>query len=329
MAGIYSRDQINYGGMLGNAMQNRARQIERDYDNYMRQPTAWANALNQAGQTIGNAFNQAAQYQYNKDQLAAQQQFQSEQNALNRANQLQLQREREADALKRAQEQQKWQAEQNRLQRESTERIAGMSRADGLEERTAQNIMNYKNAEAVFNQYQTEFDNTDASTADGIMKRAKLQSLMEQERNKMNYYEGKIPVELRPKPEGTPVIVGEDAEKALAMFDSEQPQPQAPAGNDGDLRAPAVRLTDYISAGENAKKSGEVAKAIEGLNSIDTKRLTGAEQQKLADNRNKLIAKLEQLKKSEKNEADYQAALKAAGNNAFKRAEVKKKYGRK
>ena len=223
MAGIYTRDNINYGGMLGNAMQNRARQIERDYENYMRQPMAWANAVNQAGQAIGNAFNQAAQYQYNKDQLAAQQQFQSEQNALNRVNQLQLQREREADALKRAQEQQAWQAEQNRLQRESTERIAGMSRADGLEERTAQNVMNYKNAEAVFNQYKTEFDNIDPSTADGIMKRAKLQSLMEQERNKMKYYEGKIPVEFRPKPEGTPVIVGEDAEKALAMVDSEQP----------------------------------------------------------------------------------------------------------
>lgn len=220
--GIYQRDNINYGGMLGNAMQNRARQIERDYENYMKQPTAWANAVNQSGQAIGNALTQAAQYQYGKDQMAAQQQFQSEQNALNRANQLQLQREREAEALKRAQEQQKWQEEQNRLQRESTERIAGIARADGLEERTAQNIMNYQNAKTVFEQYQTEFNNIDPSTADGIMKRAKLMSLMEQERNKMNYYEGKIPVELRPKPEGTPVITGEDAEKALAMFDSEQ-----------------------------------------------------------------------------------------------------------
>ncbi len=96
--GIYQRDNINYGGMLGNAMQNRARQIERDYENYMRQPMAWANAVNQAGQAVSNAFNQAAQYQYNKDQLAAQQQFQSEQNAMTRANQLQLQREREAEA---------------------------------------------------------------------------------------------------------------------------------------------------------------------------------------------------------------------------------------
>lgn len=223
MAGIYQRDNINYGGMLGNAMRERANQIQRDYENYMKQPQAWANAIQNSGQIVQNAFNQAAQYQYNKDQLANQQQFQSEQNALNRAQQLQLAREQQAEALRRAQEQQKWQAEQNRLQRESTERIAGMSRADGLEERTAQNIMNYNNAEAVFNQYQSEFDNTDPSTADGIMKRAKLQSLMEQERNKMKYYEGKIPVEFRPKPEGTPVITGEDAEKALAMFDSEQP----------------------------------------------------------------------------------------------------------
>jgi hypothetical protein len=202
-----------------------------------------------------------------------------------------------------------------------------MNNKNSAEDRTAQNIMNYRNAEAVFNQYQTEFDNTDATTLDGIMKRAKLKSLMEQEQNKMKYYEGKIPFEFRPKPEGTITITGNDAEKALTMFDTEQPQ--TPADNGGDTRAPAVQMTDYISAGENAKKSGEVAKAIEGLNSIDPKRLTGVEQQKLADNRNKLIAKLEQLKKAEKDEANYQAALKAAGNNAFKRAEVKKKYGRK
>lgn len=319
--GIYQRDNINYGGMLGNAMQNRARQIERDYENYMRQPMAWANAVNQIGQAASDAINKYAYTKWGYDQdmnkLGVQQDFQKD------MKEMELR-----EALKRAQEQQKWQAEQNDLQRKSTERIAGMTRADGLEERTAQNIMNYQNAKAVFEQYQTEFDNTDASTADGIMKRAKLQSLMEQERNKMKYYEGKIPVELRPKPEGTPVIVGEDAEKALAMFDSEQPEPQAPVGNGVDSRAPSVRLTDYISAGENAKKSTEVAKAIEGLDSIDTKRLIGTEQQKLVDNRNKLVAKLADLKKAEKTEADYQAALKAAGDNYAAIRKVKRKYGR-
>ena len=53
--------------MLGNAMRERANYIQRDYENYMKQPEAWANATRNSGQIVQNAFNQAAQYQFNKE----------------------------------------------------------------------------------------------------------------------------------------------------------------------------------------------------------------------------------------------------------------------
>ena len=192
--GIYQRDNINYGGMLGNAMQNRARQIERDYDNYMRQPMAWANAVNQAGQAVSNAFNQAAQYQYNKDQLAAQQQFQSEQNAMSRANQLQLQREREAEALKRAQEQQKWQAEQNDLNRANQIKMVELSNqkaANNTDESIirARNQLNYDVAEA---EYMDAVSKVDMSKPETVLAAKKAALKLNFNAQQLPYYDPKV-----------------------------------------------------------------------------------------------------------------------------------------
>lgn len=228
MAGIYQRDNINYGGMLGNAMRERANQIQRDYENYMKQPQAWANAVQNSGQIVQNAFNQAAQYQYNKDQLANQQQFQSEQNALNRAQQLQLAREQQAEALRRAQEQQKWQAEQNRLQRESTEYIAGLNRKNTVEERSAQNEMNYQNALTA----QQYAEQALVNTKPGTMEWAMAQRDLQYAKNKVDYYGSLIDPKLRLPaiPAGTkedPIVVsGPEAEAALMNenFTTEEPE---------------------------------------------------------------------------------------------------------
>lgn len=214
---IYQRDNINYGGMLGNAMANRANYLQRRYDRVAQMGQNWGNAIQQSGQAVQNAFNQAAQYQYNQDQLANQQQFQAEQNALNRAQQLNM-----------AREQQAWQAQQNKLQRTSTENIAELNRQNSRDERTAQNIMNYQNQEAIIKQLQFEYDNTSAKTPEGILKRAQLQSQIEQANNKLNYYGGLIPKAFSQQPQtGPTVITGSDAEEALAMFDSEQPKTAA------------------------------------------------------------------------------------------------------
>lgn len=216
MPGIYERDQINYGGMLGNAMAAKANYLKNRYDRVADIGRTWGNAVSNSGKAIQNALNQYAQQQYNREQLAAQQQYQAEQNALNRE-----------DVLKRAREQQAWQAEQNRLQRESTENIAGLNRQSAKEDRMAQNMLNYQNMESIINQLQFEYDNTSDKTAEGILKRAQLKSQIEQANNKRDYYGSMIPEVLRNKPEGTPVISGEDAEVALGMFDTATPKTAA------------------------------------------------------------------------------------------------------
>lgn len=224
MAGIYSRDQINYGGMLGNAMANRANYLQHKYDRVAQMGQNWGNAINQAGQTINNAFNQAAQYQYNQDQLANQQQFQAEQAALNRAQQLNM-----------AREQQKFQEQQNALNRQNTYDIADLNRQNARDERTAQNVMNYQNQEAIIKQLQFEYDNTSAKTPEGIIKRAQLQSQIEQANNKLNYYAGLIPPVLGQQSQtGPTVISGPDAEEALSMFGTEAPKTAAQITEDNN-----------------------------------------------------------------------------------------------
>lgn len=285
--GIYQRDNINYGGMLGNAMQNRARQIERDYENYMKQPMAWANAVNQIGQAASNAFNQAAQYQYNKDQLAAQQQFQSEQNALTRANQLQLQREREAEALKRAQEQQAWQAEQNKLQRESTEKIAGLNRQNTIDERTAQNVMNYQNAVALQSYAEQNLNNAKPGSPEWFTAQRDLQYA----KNKVEYYGGLVDKKLRmpAMPTGTKedpfVISGHEAEEALANenWSTEEPETEWQRTERHKrfnelLKTPTNQYTDAIKKQlmQEAKDEEDLITKVNNLGKTVEERRAGA-----------------------------------------------------
>lgn len=303
--GIYQRDNINYGGMLGNAMQNRARQIERDYENYMRQPMAWANAVNQAGQAVSSAFNQAAQYQYNKDQLANQQQFQSEQNALNRAQQLQLAREQQA----------------------STEKIAAMNRQASLQqqqaEKQAQNVMHYEISKGALDAITDEIMRTDDPT-----KLATLYRQRDEQLAKMNYYGSNLPDDYVKTQKysdnyaqfGFKPGMGQKPETATVPVTGEVQTASKPA---------SVQYAEYLAAGNNAKTSAEIDQAIKNMSGIDRSFLSKQENEKFEKDLAELQSKYDKLKKAEKTEADYQAALKAAGNNAFKRAEVKKKYGRK
>lgn len=305
MAGIYTRDNINYGGMLGNAMQNRARQIERDYENYMKQPTAWANALSQSGQAIGNALNQAAQYQYNKDQLAAQQQFQSEQNAMKLANQLQLAREQQA----------------------STEKIAAMNRQNSLQqqqaEKQAQNVMHYEISKGALDAITDEIMRTDDPT-----KLATLYRQRDEQLAKMNYYGANLPTDYVKTQKysdnyaqfGFEPGIGQKIDTAATPMTGETLSNNKPV---------SVKYAEFLAAGNNAKTSAELDQAIKNMSGIDRNYLSKQENEKFEKDLADLQAKYDKLKKAEKLEANYQAALKAAGNNAFKRAEVKKKYGRK
>lgn len=162
---IYQRDNINYGGMLGNAMANRMAYAQRDADIQRQMGQNWANAINQGAQGIAAGLNTWNQQRIDQDKLAQQQQFQAEQRALERANE-----------LKRAQEQQKWQAEQNALQRASTEKIAAMNANKGnatdVALNRARNQMNYDMAQAEYNDALAKVDLSKPETVAAAQKAA-------------------------------------------------------------------------------------------------------------------------------------------------------------
>ena len=215
--GIYQRDNINYGGMLGNAMANRMAYTQREADAQRQMGQNWGNALNQGAQTIAAGLNAWNQQRIEKDKLTQQQQFQAEQKALDRALE-----------IKRAQEQQAWQAGQNDLQRQSTERIAGLNRKNTTEERAAQNVMNYQNALTAQQYAEQALSNTKPGTMEWAMAQRDLQYA----KNKVDYYGSQInPKLLVPAlPAGTkedPIVVsGPEAEAALMneQFTTEEPE---------------------------------------------------------------------------------------------------------
>lgn len=259
--GIYQRDNINYGGMLGNAMRERANYLANKRALEVQNAQNWGNAVKQTGQMLNDAVQKYAYTKWGYDQdmkkLAAQQEFQSEQNTLSRINQLQLQREREDEALKRAQEQQAWQAEQNRLQRESTEKIASLNRQNTVEERAAQNVMNYQNAVALQTYAEQNLKNTKPGSPEWFTAQRDLQYA----KNKVEYYGGLVDEKLRmpAMPAGTKedpfVISGPEAEEALMNenWSTEEPETEWQrkeriARFDERLKTPKNEYTNAVKA---------------------------------------------------------------------------------
>ena len=313
MAGIYSRDQINYGGMLGNAMANRANYLQHKYDAVRQMGQNWGNAIQQSGQTIQNAFNQAAQYQYNKDQLANQQQFQAEQAALNRAQQLNM-----------AREQQKFQEQENALNRENTYNIAALNRQNSLDERNAekqaQAIMHYDVQKGILNSIADEIMRTDDPA-----KLAQLYRQRDEAAAKLNYYAPMVPDAYKGQKygesfQGFQLGMGKDRVPQATQVQAEQPAPVETVAN---------RMAGLVATGKAATKSADIQSAINELSALDTSKLNDTQRSGLQTDIATLKANLAKAKKAEETEANYQAEMKAAGNNAAKRALVKKKFGRK
>lgn len=297
---IYTRDNINYGGMLGNAMANRANYLQRRYDRVAQMGQNWGNAINQAGQTVQKAFNQAAQYQYNKDQLANQQQFQAEQNALNRAQQLNM-----------AREQQKLQAEQNALNRQNTYDIALMNKGVANQERQAQNVMNYQNAIAQRKYAEDMLFNA----RPGSIEYLQAQKALQESKNKADYYKDMIPPQLWEVEASSQPITGDAAEAALTQFGTPAPLPK---WQQDDLLAEWKAL-DERSGGKyddaTAKRMNEIADQLnnESLRvQIATKGVTAEQRQ---------AASAQEL-------ADAQAQFAANGTYDSKKFKIKYSKGK-
>ena len=313
---IYTRDNINYGGMLGNAMQARANQIQRDYDNYMKQPLAWANAVNQTGQTINDAFKLAAQYSHDDAKLAAQQQFQAEQNAINQAEQ-----------LNRAREQQAWQARQNDLQRASTERIAELNRNKTLEyqqnEKQAQNVMHYEIAKGALESISDEIMRTDDPS-----KLATLYRQRDEQLAKMQYYGASLPSTYPGVSRtsdsfaalGFTPGMGKNSEPQPTQ--AEQPTPVTP------VETVANRMAGLVTAGKAATKSADIQSAIDELSKLDTSKLNDTQRSELNSNIATLKANLDKAKKAEARYAEGMKKYNAA-NSALDKSLIADEYGLK
>lgn len=245
MPGIYERDNINYGGMLGNAMAAKANYLKNRYDRVADMGRTWGSAVSNSGQAIQNVLNQYAQQQY-----------QAEQNALNRE-----------DALKRAREQQAWQTKENKLNRDNTYNIALMNKASQDAAKTDEWTKEYNKSTAKL----TELDAMlRKNPNDEILKYQRAMAMADQE-----FYGKKLGI--RP-------VKAVLSELQIQESNSQEPAPQetppAPTGSTYNNKELTNNIDTLLTgAWTNAKKE----KANGFLNQIQDQALRDIYAQKIAN----------------------------------------------
>lgn len=144
---IYTRDNINYGGMLQAALQNKANYLKNRYDRVAQTGQNWGNALKQTGQDIGNAMFKIAGNYYDQDKIAQAQAFKASEAE-----------KRALEAMQRQQEQQKFQEAQNELNRQNTYNIALLNKSIANDEKKDSYQLNYQKAANTYNLLATELN---------------------------------------------------------------------------------------------------------------------------------------------------------------------------
>ena len=317
---IYTRDNINYGGMLQAALQNKARQIERDYDNYMKQPLAWSNALVNSGKIAQDTMFKIAGNYYDQDKIAQQQQFQASEAE-----------KRAVEALERQKEQQKFQEAQNALNRQNTYDIALLNKSIANDEKLYQSKMNYdiqkSNLDRITKAIMTEEDPA---------KLNELYSAAADARAKMEFYGKDLPDNLKAKQsDGFGKVDGqyvstEGFKRGMGQWtptiDTTKQTSATPATNVQTTSNKLAALTERV---KNASKSVDAMNALNEIKQLNAAMLPDNERSSLntlIETANKRII---DLKKAETNEANYKKELAEAGDNARKIRDVKIKYGKK
>lgn len=69
MAGIYNRDNINYGSLIANVIANRKADLERKYEQRKANSDAWGKTIGQIGQIVGRGITDYVDEQDRQDQL--------------------------------------------------------------------------------------------------------------------------------------------------------------------------------------------------------------------------------------------------------------------
>lgn len=331
--GIYTRDQIQYANMIQNALQNRARDIERKYDALAKRGEVYGNAARNIGNSISDAFMKYATYADNQEAAQAQRDFQA------------------AEAVKRAQEQKeaqeaqrKWQEEQNRLSRESTERIAGLNRtatmASANSDKQALAIKNLGIQQDTLDSLYDELERTDDPA-----RRAQIYRQMDRARREIEYYSRDLPEELKTQTVGStwnglvefhrgmgkkPETVDDLREKDLKAKELREKEQQSGRGTPTATVMQSENMAKFSADLENSKNSESTAAALQGLRAIDTTKLDKSEKEKLqksiADGEAKLANQKTQEERRAKRKAEHDRKKKEAGTNASKLADLQTDY---
>lgn len=134
---IYTRDNINYGGMLGAALQNKANYLKNRYDRVAQMGQNWGNAVANSGKIAQDAMFKIADNYYNQDKIEQQQQFQASEAE-----------KRALEALERQKQQEEFQKAENKLNRQNTMDIALLNKETAAADKKDEYQLHYQKAKA-------------------------------------------------------------------------------------------------------------------------------------------------------------------------------------
>lgn len=317
---IYTRDNINYGGMLQAALQNKANYLKNRYDRVAQMGKNWGDAVANSGKIAQDAMFKIAGNYYDQDKIANAQEFQASEAE-----------KRALEAMERQKEQQKFQEAENALNRQNTYDIALLNKSIANDEKLYQSKMNYdiqkSNLDRITKAIMTEEDPA---------KLNELYSAAADARAKMEFYGKDLPDNLKAKQlDGFGKVDGqyvstEGFKRGMGQWAPKIPSTEqtiaTPATN---VQTTADKLAALTERVKNATKSVDAVNALNEIKQLDASMLQEADRKSLntlIETANKRIL---DLHKAEVREANYKKELAEAGDNARKIRDVKIKYGKK
>lgn len=145
---IYTRDNINYGGMLQAALQNKANYLKNRYDRVAQMGQNWGNAVANSGKVAQDAMFKIAGNYYDQDKIAQQQAFQASEAE-----------KRALEALERQKQQEEFQKAENALNRQNTMDIAKLNKEIAAEDKKDEYQLHYQKAKAALDLANTALSN--------------------------------------------------------------------------------------------------------------------------------------------------------------------------
>jgi len=291
--GIYTRDNINYGGMLANALQSKSNYLKNRYDRVAQMGQNWGNAVANSGKVAQDAMFKIAGNYYDQDKIAQQQQFQASEAE-----------KRALEALERQKQQEEFQKAENVLNRQNTYDIAKLNKdiaaSDKEIERDKAVVKSKLEAELAQAEYEDAISKVDLDKPETVLAARKAAIKLNYANRNLPYYADdpqSFTVSTEFTEDAEPVAIAKKVNNAIQVLDP-------------IIAAPQKQWT------KEQKKA--YADAFEIIKQYKPELITKYQ--------------IEEKKKGKTNEdleAAYQAELKAAGDNAAKIRAVKAKYGKK